>query len=137
MKSPAPEEERWIDYDYAVVRLVPRVDLGAFVNIGVVVHARTAGYLGARLEVEEHRIGSFASGIDLPTLQRYLDAYLLVCRGGIPAAPIGLLPASERFHWLTAPRSAVLQTSPVHPGRCRDLNLALDRLFQIHCGIEN
>lgn len=133
MNASEIEMTPWIDYDYAVVRLVPRVDLGSFINIGVVVHARTAGFLDARLAVDEGVVRNVAPHIDLPTLQRYLDAYLLVCHGGVPAAPIGLLPASERFHWLTAPRSAVLQTSPVHPGRCRDLQVALDRLFRINC----
>jgi hypothetical protein len=123
----------WIDYDYAVVRLVPRVDLGAFVNIGVVIHARTAGFLDARLMVDQNRIETLAPGFDIPLLERYVDAYLRVCHGGVPGAPIGLLPASERFHWLTAPRSAVLQTSPVHPGRCRDLALALETLFRTFC----
>jgi hypothetical protein len=126
-------QSSWIDYDYAVVRLVPRVDLGAFVNIGVVLHARTAGFLDARLSAEESRIATLAPTFDIPLLRRYLDAYMLVCRGGIPGAPIGLLPPSERFHWLTAPRSAVLQTSPVHPGRCRDLAAALEALFRLHC----
>lgn len=133
MSSDRTNGSGWIDYDYAVVRLVPRVDLGAFVNIGVVIHARTAGFLDARLTVEESRITSLAPTFDIPLLRRYVDAYLLVCQGGVPGAPIGLLPPSERFHWLTAPRSAVLQTSPVHPGRCHDLDVALDMLFRAHC----
>lgn len=130
----AGDSEPWIDYDYAVVRLVPNVHLGAYMNIGVVIHARTARYLDARVGIRPEQVATFAPGIDLALLCRYLDAYRSVCLGGDAGGPIGLLPASERFHWLTAPRSAVIQTSPVHPGRCRDLPTELEALFAENCG---
>ena len=100
----------WIDYDYAVLRLVPSVHRCAFQNVGVVLHARTARFLVAR----------------------FLAAYARIGEGGPAAAPIGLLPPSERFHWLTAPRSAVLQPSAVHAGRTRDPVATLGALFAEH-----
>jgi len=129
----AGSSRAWIDYDYALVRIVPRVDLGAFINVGVVLHARTADFLDARLHVNMARLASIGAPLDTNMLLRCVEAYCRVCRGGVEGGPIGLLPPSERFHWLTAPRSAVLQTSAVHPGRCHDPRAALDELFRRHC----
>jgi hypothetical protein len=122
--------EGWVDYDYAVVRVVPKVHLCTFMNLGVVLHARTAHYLGTRLHLDRARLAAWCPSLDVPLLERYLDAYERVCRGGADAGPIGLLPPSERFHWLTAPRSGVLQTSDVHAGRTRDPEATLERLFR-------
>ena len=129
------EQDRniWVEYDYAIVHLVPYVHLRTFLNLGVVIHSRSEGYLDARFNADRNRIAPFAPSLDLDLLERYVDAFLAVCEGGSRGGSIGLLPPSERFHWLTAPRSAVLQTSPVHPGRSHDLGSALDRLFIEHC----
>jgi hypothetical protein len=124
----------WIDYDYAIIRVVPLVHVCSFRNIGVVLHARQAGVLDALIGYDAERLAGNCPGVDLALLARYAEAYLRVVRGGADAAPIGLLPPSERFHWLTAPRSAVLQTSDVHPGRARDLTVELERLFREQCG---
>lgn len=116
----------WIDYDYAVVRIMPSVARGAFVNVGVVLHARRARFLEARLHPEVATMEDLAvlSG-DL--LQGALRAYAAVCNGhGV----IGCYPPSERFHWLTAPRSAALRTSPVHSGRTTDPAVTLVSLYQ-------
>jgi hypothetical protein len=131
----AAEQDRtlWVDYDYAVVHVVPNVHLSTFLSLGVVIHARSEGYLDARFNFDRARITAFAPALDLDLLDRYLNAFVAVCKGGPQGGPIGLLPPSERFHWLTAPRSAVLQTSPVHPGRSHDLDSALDKLFTEHC----
>lgn len=123
--------DRWIDYDYAVLRIVPHVHLGDFVPAGVVLHARTARFLGLRTCVDVPRLGLLSATIDVPRLRRVLDAYARIADGGVEAGPIGVLPPSERFHWLTAPRSAVLQASPVRAGRTRDPAAELDRL----CGL--
>jgi hypothetical protein len=123
----------WIEYDYAVVRLVPRVHLGMFLNIGVVVHARRAGFIEARFHLDVDAIRAVDPGMDLSLLGRFVEAYRRVGHGGLDGGPIGMLPPSERFHWLTSPRSAVLQTSPVHPGCCHDLEEAIDRLLQEQC----
>jgi len=119
----------WHDYDYAVVRVVPRVHLGVFLNVGVVLHARTAGFLGIHLHLNPAGLTPLCPpGFEVARLERHLAAYEAVCLGG--AGPIGLLPPSERFHWLTAPRSAVLQTSEIHTGRTQDPQACLDRLFR-------
>ena len=122
----------WHDYDYAIVRVVPHVHLCTFVNVGVVLHARTARYLGARFHLNPARLDAVCPGADAPLVERYLDAYRRVCTGGADAGPIGLLPPSERFHWMTAPRSAVLQCSELHAGRTPDLAATLDHLFAMH-----
>ncbi len=125
----APVSNTWHDYDYAIVRVVPHVHLCAFVNIGVVLHARTARFLASRFHLDRDRLTFFCPNLDLELLNQYVAAYERVCAGGTEAGPIGLLPPSERFHWLTAPRSATLQTSEVHSGRASDLSASLDRIF--------
>lgn len=122
--------EGWIDYDYALVRVVPRVDIGTFINIGIVLHARREGFLEAQFRFAVEQIAAIDSEFDLATLASFTEAYRRVAVGGVDAGPIGLLPPSERFHWLTAPRSAALQTSPVHPGRCHDVRQTIARLME-------
>lgn len=119
----------WVDYDYAIVRVVPRVHCGAFVNAGVILHARTAAFLGARVHLNRDGLAMLDASIDLDLMERYLAAYRQVCDGAGNGGPIGQMPRSERFHWLTAARSTVLQTSPVHGGRTRDPERTLDALF--------
>jgi hypothetical protein len=121
-----------VDYDYATVRLVPCVPREAFVTVGVVLHARQARYLGVRLDTEPERLAARCPGLDPEMAARYLRAYERVAEGGTDAGPIGLLPPSERFHWLTARRSAALQTSEVHTGRTADPAAALADLFRQH-----
>lgn len=125
----------WIDYDYAILRVVPHVHLCVFQNVGVLLHARTAPFLGIRLLRDVERLRAFCDTLDLDLVARYLDAYESICRGGAAAGPIGLLPSSERFHWLTAPRSAVLQPSEVHAGRTHDPAVTLDHLFDETCSL--
>ena len=117
-----------VDYDFAVLRAVPHVHLGTFVPVGVVVHARQAGYLALRAVTEVDRLRARVRALDAELLARYLAACVAVCRGDASAGPVALAPTSERFHWLTAPRSDVLQSSPVHEGVCADPGEALDRL---------
>jgi hypothetical protein len=124
----------WIDYDYAILRVVPRVHLCSFVNVGVVLHARTAGFIGMATHVDRSQIARLFTDLDLDVLDRSLDAYERVCRGQADGHPISLLPPSERFHWLTAPRSAVIQCSEVHGGRTRDPEATLRRLVGAHVG---
>ena len=105
-------------YSYAVVRLVPRPERGECFNVGVILHAPTEQFLDARIEVDEELLGRLAPAVDRPLIQRHLDAYLAICRGERAGGPLAELPLSERFHWLTAPRSTVIQVSPVHIGNC-------------------
>ena len=117
-------------FDYAVVRVVPRVERGEFVNAGVILFSRTAGFLDARISLDAARLGALAPSIDCEVVQSYLDAIPLICAGGAEGGPIGLLSQSERFHWLVAPRSTIIQTSPVHSGVHDDLPAALTHLFE-------
>ena len=118
-----------VAFDYAIVRLVPRVEREEFINVGVIVHAPTRGFLGCALRLDRGRLGAFAPGLDLDALARHLEAFRAVCAGEADAGPIARLAMGERFHWLVAPRSAVLQTSPVHGGVCEDPAAALRELL--------
>jgi Protein of unknown function (DUF3037) len=124
-----------VDYDFAVLRVVPRVHLGAFVNIGVVVHARTAEFLALRALTDVRVLAEHVHGVDADLLARYLRSCERICAGDVAAGPIALAPPSERFHWLTAPRSDVLQSSPVHEGICDDPRRALEELFEAYVTI--
>jgi hypothetical protein len=116
-------------YDYAIVRVVPRVERGEFVNAGVILFCRTRRFLGARIALDAGRIAALAPQVDITMLERYLTVIPLVCAGGAGAGPIGALPLAERFHWLVAPRSAMIQTSPVHSGLCDAPEAALEALL--------
>ena len=118
-----------IEYDFAVLRAVPHVHLGAFVPVGVVVHARTAGFIGMRALTELADLIARVPDVDHDLLSRYLRSCCAVAAGEAGAGPVALAPPSERFHWLTAPRSDVLQSSPVHSGLAEDPARALDDLF--------
>jgi hypothetical protein len=116
-------------YDYAVIRVVPRVEREEFVNVGIVVSCSERDFLEARIVVDTARLLALDPGIDLDTLKRHLDAILLICAGGDAAGALGKLSARERFRWLTAPRSTVIQFSPAHTGRCDDPGALLERLM--------
>ena len=118
-------------YDYAVIRVVPRVEREEFVNVGVILSCERARFLEARIEVDPVRLRALDPAIDLALVGRHLAASPAICRGGEAAAPSGLLPPPARFHWLTARRSAIIQTSPVHMGRCGgDLAATLEHLME-------
>ena len=116
-------------YDYAVIRVVPRVERGEFVNAGVIVSCEKTGFLKAAIELDEARVLALDPDVDLKTLRRHLTAIQRICEGGPGAGPIGLLPQRARFHWLTAKRSAILQTSPAHMGRCGDMEAIVEHLM--------
>jgi len=117
-------------FDYAVVRVVPRVERGEFVNAGVIVSCPSQNYLKARVELDAGRLAALDPGFDRETIERHLAAIPLICEGGASGGPIGLLPQRARFHWLVAPRSTIIQTSPVHTGFCEDGDRMLERLFE-------
>ena len=123
-----------VDYDFAVLRAVPRVHLGTFVNVGVLLHARTAEFLSLRVLTDVTALGARVRGVDPELLARYLRSAEAICRGDEAAGPVALAPPSERFHWLTAPRSDVIQCSPVHEGVCRVPELELRRLYDEYVG---
>lgn len=130
MTSGAMTGDAWIAYHFTVLRVVPHVHTGAFVNVGVVLHARAAEFLGMRAIMELEALRSRAPDVDVDLLLRYLQGYDAICRGDERAGPIALVPTSERFHWISAPRSDVLQPAPVHEGRCKDPEIELENLFR-------
>ena len=117
-------------YDYAIVRVVPRVERGEFVNAGVILCCAAADYLHAFVELDEARVRALDPSADLLPIRAALDALPVICAGGDAAGALGRLTLRERFDWLVAPRSAVIQTSPVHTGRCADLASAAQQLLQ-------
>lgn len=107
-------------FQYAVIRVVPRIEREEFVNVGVILFCRTRGYLAARIELDEGRLGALAPNAAGEELRDHLEAITRVAAGEANAGPIARLAQSERFHWLVAPSSTVIQTSPVHSGLCDD-----------------
>jgi hypothetical protein len=116
-------------YNFALLRAVPHVYLGAFCNVGVVVHAPTVDFLGVRVLTDPAELRRRVPDADADLLARYLCACEAVCSGDPKAGPIALAAPSERFHWITSPRSDVIQPSPIHEGLAEDLPAALDELF--------
>lgn len=121
-----------VAYSFAVLRVVPHPYTGAFVPVGVVLHSREAEYLGLRVVDDDARLAQLAPDADIELLTRYLRSCSAIVRGDDDAGPIALLSAPERFYWLTAPRSDVIQASPVHEGITDDPATCLDTLFERH-----
>jgi hypothetical protein len=119
----------WISYNFAVLRVVPHVHVGAFTAVGVVVHARTTEFLGSMVITDPDELAARVKVGDVHLLARYLESCMSICDGDPAAGPIALAPSSERFHWITAPRSDVIQSGPVHEGLCQDPVVELERLF--------
>ncbi len=115
-------------YDYAIIRVVPRVDRGEQVNAGVILSCADTDFLQAKIELDPDAVRALDPGADLDAIQQILETIPRVCRGGPEAGPIGELPARGRFRWLVSPRSTVVQMSPVHTGRTRDPEAALEHL---------
>lgn len=121
-------------FDYATVRLVPRVEREEFINIGVIVYAPTRAFVACALTFDRARLASFAPGLSeaaLSELERHVQAWQAVCQGDPSGGPIARLSPSERFHWLVAPRSTSIQTSVVHTGLTEDPAAAMQRLFHV------
>jgi hypothetical protein len=116
-------------YDYAIVRVVPKVERGEFVNAGVILSCPQRDFLDARIELDEARLLALDPTVDLDAVRTHLASIPAISRGGDGAGPIGRLPARQRFHWLVAPRSTIIQTSPTHTGSCSDPETALAHLL--------
>ena len=116
-------------YDYAVIRVVPKVDREEFINAGVIVSCPDLSFLEARIKLNESRLLALDPTVDLDLVKNHLATIPTICRGGEGAGSIGQLPQRQRFHWLVAPRSTVIQTSPVHTGRCADPSAALEHIL--------
>ena len=117
-------------YDYAIVRVVPRVERGEFINAGVILSCAASGLLQARIELDEWRLLALDPFVDLAGIRAGLAAIPVICAGGAAAGALGALSLRERFHWLVAPRSTAIQTSPVHTGRCTSPEDQLEQLMR-------
>jgi len=117
-------------YDYAVIRVVPRVEREEFVNVGAVVSCPARGFLEAKIEFDPARVLALDPGADIESICEHLAAIPMICRGGPEAGAIGLLTPRERFRWLAAPRSTAIQFSAAHTGRCEDPEALLARLLK-------
>ena len=115
-------------FEYAIIRVVPRVERGEFLNVGIILYCQPHAFLRAAWEIDERRLSSFGSLPEPAGIKEHLTAIEKICSGGADAGPIGRLPRGERFRWLTAPRSTIVQTSPVHSGLCSDPQATLEDL---------
>ena len=116
-------------FEYAVIRVVPCVAREEFLNVGVILYCSAQGFLKTRYHLNGERLRAFSGAVDIQELQERLRAFERICQGGAAGGTIGRLPLASRFRWLTATRSTVVQTSPVHPGLCADAGETLDRLY--------
>jgi hypothetical protein len=117
-------------FEYAVIRVVPRVEREEFVNVGVILYCSGKKFLHCVFELDEKRIKAISPSADLTELHEHVSSFERICKGGADGGPIGKLTLPERFRWLTATRSTILQTSKVHPGLCTDPQEKLEKLFR-------
>ena len=118
-------------FEYAVIRIVPRVEREEFVNVGVIVYCPAQSFLAVEFEINEQKLRTFAPHLEIAEIEKHLRAFEQISRGGDDAGAIGKLAAGARFRWLIAPRSTIVQTSPVHTGFCEDAKTALNRLLDL------
>jgi hypothetical protein len=116
-------------FEYAVIRLVPRVEREEFINVGLILYCAAEGFLQTCFEVNPARIAALCPDLEMDEVIDRLNAFVRVCGGGPDGGPIGQLPIASRFRWLTAARSTIVQTSPVHPGLCTDAQETMSRLY--------
>jgi hypothetical protein len=119
-----------VTYEYAVVRLVPKVEREEFLNIGVILFSKRKRFLGIRYQIDEAKVKAFSKETDVDMIRRYLKAWEAVCAGVRQGGKIGELDMPSRFRWLVAARSTIIQSSPTHPGLCHDPEAVLERLYQ-------
>lgn len=116
-------------YEYAVIRLVPRVEREEFLNVGVVLFCKKENYLQVRFQLDLEKLSILSPDLDIEQLEANLMSFEKICIGSKDGGPIAQMDIPSRFRWLTAVRSSVIQTSRPHPGLCKDLEKTLDRLF--------
>lgn len=117
-------------YEYAVIRIVPRVEREEFMNAGIILFCATQRFLDVKCKLDKEKLKAFGCDVDIKEIEARLKAFEQVCKGGKEGGPIGLLIPASRFRWLTAWRSTVVQTSRVHPGFCVDAKQTLELLYE-------
>lgn len=127
MKQIMPENHL---FEYAVIRVVPKVEREEFINIGVILYCGPKKFLKCLIELDEKRLGALCCDVDVDELKGHIESFKKICSGGKDGGPIGKLSLAERFRWLTATRSTILQASKVHPGLVDDPELKLGMLFE-------
>ena len=116
-------------FEYAVIRVIPRVEREEFLNVGVILYCSAQDFLQTAFELNEERLRAFAGDLKISEIEEHLRAFEQICAGGAKSGAIGKLPLGERFRWLTSPRSTVVQISPVHTGLCSDARETLASLL--------
>jgi hypothetical protein len=122
--------ERTGSYLYALIRVVPRVERGEFLNVGVILFSREHRFLGVTYALDPARLRALWPAAEIPLIERHLATFQAVAEGRAEGGPVISLPQPDRFHWLTAPRSTIIQTSPVHTGLSANPPATLDELFE-------
>lgn len=117
-------------YEFSVIRLVPKVEREEFLNIGVILFSKRKKYLGIKYLIDENRINSFSDKVDIDLIRKYLNAWELICEGKPKGGSIGQLDMAERFRWLVASRSTIIQSSKTHPGLCYQPEKVLEQIFE-------
>ena len=117
-------------FEYAVIRVIPRVEREEFINVGVILYCAEQKFLQTAFAINRERLLAFSDAIDIQEIEERLEVFQRICKGGAAGGFIGKLPIAERFRWLTAACSTIVQTSPVHPGLCKDAQETLDRLLK-------
>ncbi|HEY0750792.1 MAG TPA: DUF3037 domain-containing protein [Chitinophagaceae bacterium] len=117
-------------YEYAVIRLVPRVDREEFLNVGIILFCKKQGYLKCKYELDRNKLQHVFPELELDEAEAHLESFRKICDGSPDSGPIGQLDLPSRFRWLTAKRSTIVQTSQTHPGLCTDMDKNLEHLFE-------
>lgn len=121
-----------VTYEFAVIRIVPKVEREEFINVGVILFSKSKKYLGIKYKIDKNRIGIFSEEIDVDFLNKYLCAWEWVCAGDPQGGRIGKLELADRFRWLTACRSTIIQSSKTHPGLSNNPQETLENLFKLY-----
>lgn len=117
-------------FDYAVLRIVPNVERGEFLNVGLILHCPEKAFLRAQVHVDEALVRALCPTLDCEQAVRHLETFPKICAGDADAGPISQLPKRQRFHWLVSPRSTIVQISPVHCGICESPEPVFEELFR-------
>lgn len=122
-------QEKFV-YEYAVIRVVPKVEREEFINVGLILFSKRKRYIRFRYHIPEEKIRCFCSEFDIQQLRENLESFQKICSGGKDGGPVALLEADERFRWITAVKSSSIQSSRPHPGLSQDLDVTFEKLYK-------